>query len=189
MEQQIGIDQHIRRSTTIQYPLVDGKAGWLVSGLIDEVNLREPGLEPKGTIPETRAAVAGDCHICGATQYRSVVDSPADVRLVLERAKESGYCRVFPTAMLTQGGEGNHLSEMAALIDAGCVALAQGNRPFTSRKIELNALKYAQSLGIRVILDSESRDFAEGCAHAGQIGTGLKLSLNSPLSGNPWPCC
>ena len=33
-----------------------------------------------------------------------------------------------------------------------------------------------------MILDSESRDFAEGCAHAGQIGTGLGLSLNSPLS-------
>jgi dihydroorotase len=84
--------------------------------------------------------------------------------------------------MLTQGGSGSHLSEMAALVDAGCVALAQGNRPFSSRKIEFNALKYAQSLGIRVILDSESRDFAGGCAHAGQIGTGLGLSLNSPLS-------
>ncbi len=184
---EIGIDQHtfVDPTELTNAAEIDGNVGWLVPGLIDlRINLREPGLEHKGTIAsETRAAVAGGVTSVVATPITDpVVDSPADVRLVLERAKESGYCRVFPTAMLTQGGEGNHLSEMAALIDAGCVALAQGNRPFNSRKIELNALKYAQSLGIRVILDSESRDFAEGCAHAGQIGTGLGLSLNSPLS-------
>ncbi len=184
---EIGIDQHtfVDPTELTNAAEIDGNVGWLVPGLIDlRINLREPGLEHKGTIAsETRAAIAGGVTSVVATPITDpVVDSPADVRLVLERAKESGYCRVFPTAMLTQGGEGNHLSEMAALIDAGCVALAQGNRPFNSRKIELNALKYAQSLGIRVILDSESRDFAEGCAHAGQIGTGLGLSLNSPLS-------
>jgi dihydroorotase len=164
---------------------INGNTAWLVPGLIDfRVNLREPGLEHKGTIAsETRAAVAGGVTSVVATPTTDpVVDSPADVRLVLERAKASGHCRVLPTAMLTQGGSGSHLSEMAALVDAGCVALAQGNRPFSSRKIEFNALKYAQSLGIRVILDSESRDFAGGCAHAGQTGTGLGLSLNSPLS-------
>ena len=76
--------------------------------------------------------------------------------------------------------EGAQLSEMAALVDAGCVALAQGNRPFRSRKIEFNALKYAQ-VGIRVILDSNLVTLRGG-AHAGRIGTGLGLSLNSPLA-------
>lgn len=184
---EIGIDRGVFMdpSALTDATEIDGKAAWLIPGLIDfRVNLREPGLEHKGTIAsETRAAVAGGVTSVVATPTTDpVVDSPADVRLVLERAKASGHCRVLPTAMLTQGGSGNHLSEMAALVDAGCVALAQGNRPFSSRKIEFNALKYAQSLGIRVILDSESRDFAGGCAHAGRVGTGLGLSLNSPLS-------
>ena len=184
---EIGIDEGVFVDPKILSDAteINGNTAWLVPGLIDfRVNLREPGLEHKGTIAsETRAAVAGGVTSVVATPTTDpVVDSPADVRLVLERAKASGHCRVLPTAMLTQGGSGSHLSEMAALVDAGCVALAQGNRPFSSRKIEFNALKYAQSLGIRVILDSESRDFADGCAHAGQIGTGLGLSLNSPLS-------
>jgi dihydroorotase len=184
---EIGIDDgvFVDPKTLSDATEINGNTAWLVPGLIDfRVNLREPGLEHKGTIAsETRAAVAGGVTSVVATPTTDpVVDSPADVRLVLERAKASGHCRVLPTAMLTQGGSGSHLSEMAALVDAGCVALAQGNRPFSSRKIEFNALKYAQSLGIRVILDSESRDFAGGCAHAGQIGTGLGLSLNSPLS-------
>ncbi|HBX27182.1 MAG TPA: dihydroorotase [Gammaproteobacteria bacterium] len=164
---------------------IDGQSSWLVPGLIDcRFNLREPGLEHKGTIAsETLAAVAGGVTTVVAIPATDpVIETPADVGLVLERASASGYCRVLPTAMLTQGGEGSQLSEMAALMDAGCVALAQGNRPFRSRKIEYNALKYAQSLGIRVILDPESRDFAGGCAHAGRIGMGLGLSLNSPLS-------
>ena len=162
---EIGIDDgvFVDPKTLADATEISGHAAWLVPGLIDcRVNLREPGLEHKGTIAsETRAAVAGGVTSVVATPTTDpVVDSPADVRLVLERAKASGHCRVLPTAMLTQGGSGSHLSEMAALVDAGCVALAQGNRPFSSRKIEFNALKYAQSLGIRVILDSESRDFA-----------------------------
>ncbi len=111
-----------------------------------------------------------------------LVDSPADVRLVLERALYSGLCRVLPTALLTQGGSGTHLSEMAALREAGCVALTQGDQPFQSRKVQFNALNYAKSLGIPVVLNAESRDFAGGCAHAGRIATGLGLPLNSPLS-------
>ena len=184
---EIGIEKglFVDPTTIKDAQVVDGQGGLLIPGLIDcRVNLREPGLEHKGTIAsETRAAIAGGVTSVVATPTTDpVVDSPADVRLVLERAKASGHCRVLPTAMLTQGGEGHHLSEMAALVDAGCVALAQGNRPFGSRKIELNALKYAQSLGVGVILDSEDSDFAGGCAHAGQIGTGLGLSLNPPLS-------
>lgn len=164
---------------------VDGQGQWLFPGLIDlRAHMREPGLEHKGTIAsETGAAVAGGVTTVVATPNTDpVVDSPADVRLVLERAEEQGHCRVLPTAMLTQGGAGSHLSEMAALMDAGCVALSQGNRPFASQKIQYNALKYAASLGITVFLDAENRDFAGGCAHAGHIGTGLGLPLNSALS-------
>ena len=182
----VGINQgvFVDPESLIGADVFDGQGAFLIAGLIDlRVNLREPGLEHKGTIAsETRAAIHGGITTVVATPNTDpVVDSPADVRLILERAKTSGLCRVLPTAMLTQGGKGNHLSEMAALIDAGCIALAQGNQPFGSRKIEFNALKYAQSLGIRIILDPESQDFAGGCAHSGQIGIGLGLSLNSPL--------
>jgi len=163
----------------------DGQGFWLFPGLLDlRAHLREPGLEHKGTMAsETRAAVAGGVTTVVTTPNTDpVVDSPADVRLVLERGAAQGHCRVLPTAMLTQGGQGSHLSEMAALMEAGCVALSQGNRPFASQKIQYNALKYAASLGITVFLDSECRDFTGGCAHAGHVGTGLGLSLNSPLS-------
>ena len=182
----VGIDRgmFVDPKLLVNAHVFDGQGALLIAGLIDlRVNLREPGLEHKGTIAsETRAAIHGGITTVVATPNTDpVVDSPADVRLILERAQTAGLCRVLPTAMLTQGGKGNHLSEMAALIDAGCVALAQGNRPFGSRKIEFNALKYAQSLGIRIILDPESRDFAGGCAHAGRIGIGLGLPLNSPL--------
>lgn len=165
--------------------VIDGQGQWLIPGLIDlRANLREPGLEHKGTIAsETAAAVAGGVTTLVATPTTDpVVDSPADVRLIIERAKTQGRCRVLPTAMLTQGGHGEHLSEMAALTEAGCVALAQGARPFRSRKIQYNALKYAASLDLLLFLDPEDPDFAGGCAHAGTVGTGLGLSLHSPLS-------
>lgn len=164
---------------------IDGGGRLLCPGLIDlRAHLREPGLEHKGSIAsETQAAVRGGVTTVVATPNTDpVVDSPADIRLIIERADTAGACRVLLTAMLTQGGKGSHLSEMASLHEAGCAAFAQGNRPFKSRRVELNALKYAQTLELLVILDSEARDFGGGCAHSGEIGTGLGLSLNSPLS-------
>ncbi len=183
----IGIDQgvFVDPDSLPEAPRIDGGNQLLIPGLIDlRTHLREPGLEHKGSIAsETRAAVAGGITTVVSTPNTDpLVDSPADVRLVLERALYSGLCRVLPTALLTQGGSGTHLSEMAALRDAGCVALTQGDQPFQSRKVQFNALNYAKSLGIPVILNAESRDFAGGCAHAGRIATGLGLPLNSPLS-------
>jgi|TARA_B110000305_G_scaffold40892_2_gene42474 dihydroorotase len=183
----IGIDQGLFVDPNrLQSPdRLDGKGQHLIPGLIDlRAHLREPGLEHKGTIgSETLAAVRGGITtVLAMPNTDPVIDSPAAVRLVLERAEKIGFCRVLPTAMLTLGGKGLQLSEMAALVDAGCVALAQGSRPFGSQKIEYHALKYAKSLGVTVILDPEAPDFAGGCAHAGYVGTGLGLPLNSPLS-------
>ena len=109
---EIGINngEFVNPTTLADATEINGNSAWLVPGLIDcRVNLREPGLEHKGTIAsETRAAVAGGVTSVVATPTTDpVVDSPADVRLVLERAKASGHCRVFPTAMLTQGGSGS----------------------------------------------------------------------------------
>jgi len=86
--------------------VLDGKGSVLIPGLIDmRVNLREPGLEHKGTIAsETLAALAGGVTTVVATPNTDpVIDTPADVRLVLERAQHAQTCRVLPTGLLTQG--------------------------------------------------------------------------------------
>lgn len=167
-------------------PQVREGHGWtLLPGLIDlRVNLREPGLEHKGTIAsETCAALAGGVTTVVATPNTDpVIDTPADVRLVLERAQRADTCRVLPTGLITQGGQGQLLAEMMRLMDAGTIALSQGDAPFASTAIALNALKYAASLEIPLILDPTLADLRGGCAHAGQIATGLGLSTNSPLS-------
>lgn len=186
-QRSVGIENgmFVQPSTLTEATRVDGHNQFLIPGLIDlRAHLREPGLSHKGTIAsETRAAVAGGVTTVMATPDTDPpVDSPADVRLVLERALYSGVCRVLPTALITVDGAGTRLSEMAALRDAGCVALAQGQQAFQTRKIQFNALNYAKSLDIPIVLNAESKDFAGGCAHAGTVGIGLGLPLNSPLS-------
>jgi len=186
-ETRVGIDdgQFVDPALLHEPQVLDGKGSVLIPGLIDmRVNLREPGLEHKGTIAsETLAALAGGVTTVVATPNTDpVIDTPADVRLVLERAQHAQTCRVLPTGLLTQGGDGRLLSEMMSLMEAGTVALSQGDAPFASTTIALNALKYAASLDIPLILDPTLADMGGGCAHAGRVATGLGLSTNSPLS-------
>ena len=183
----IGIDagQFVDPAQLSNSVVIDGRGWTLLPGLIDmRVNLREPGLEHKGTIAsETRAALAGGVTTVVATPNTDpVIDTPADVRLVLERAQRAETCRVLPTGLITQGGDGHLLAEMMSLMEAGTVALSQGDAPFASTAIALNALKYAASLDIPLILDPTLADLRGGCAHSGRVATGLGLSTNSPLS-------
>ena len=112
----IGIDagQFVDPAQLSNSVVIDGRGWTLLPGLIDmRVNLREPGLEHKGTIAsETRAALAGGVTTVVATPNTDpVIDTPADVRLVLERAQRAETCRVLPTGLITQGGDGHLLAE------------------------------------------------------------------------------
>lgn len=103
---------------------IDARGRIVCPGLVDLcARLREPGLEHKATIAsETRAAAgAGITTLCNPPDTTPVIDTPAVIELVHQRASEVGLARVEVLGALTRGLEGTHLSEMGALGAAGCV--------------------------------------------------------------------
>ncbi|MEH6388530.1 dihydroorotase [Pseudomonas profundi] len=160
--------------------VIDARGLIASPGLVDlNVSLREPGLSQKGTIAsETRAAAAGGVtSLCCLPDTNPVLDEPAVAELILDRSERAGQVRVFPVAALTKGLDGEHLSELVSLRDAGCVAFTQGLAPMKSNRILRRALEYAAGFDLPVIFTPQDPALAEGgLAHEGATASRLGLT-------------
>ena len=155
--------------------VLDVAGKWVLPGLVDTaVALREPGYSQKGTIAsEGRAAVSGGVTtlVC-PPNTKPIVDTPAVAALIQDKADEAGMANVFPIGALTQGLQGEQLSNMVALTDAGCVALSNHGRDMASNRVLSRALEYAATHDLLVVFHANDSSLSEGgCAHEGMMST------------------
>jgi len=140
--------------------------------------LREPGLEHKATIASETlaAAIAGVTTLCCPPDTSPVIDTPAVVKLIQERAERAGNARVAPIGALTRGLSGKDLSEMRALKEAGCLAVSNAQAPVVNALVLRRALEYAASHDLLAILRPEDPWLRnQGCVHEGAVGSRLGL--------------
>ena len=159
--------------------VIDAQGRVVCPGLVDLcARLREPGDEHKATIEsETRAAAAGGITtLCCPPDTNPVLDTPAVVELIRHRAEQAGYARVVTLGALTQGLRGEHLTEAAALKQAGCCGLSNSLLPLANTLVQRRAFEYAATFGITVFLHAEDYWLANsGCAHEGAVATRMGL--------------
>jgi len=154
--------------------------GWLaIPGLIDLcARLREPGAEQKATLrSETRAAAAaGITTLCCPPDTHPVIDTPAVAQLIRRTAARHGFARVLPAGSLTRGLKGKHLSEMAALQQAGCPVLSHADRPLNDTRVLRRALEYATTFALTCMLSPVDGPLSEGgLVHEGVVSARLGL--------------
>lgn len=157
---------------------IDAAGQVVCPGLIDlQAFLAEPGYTQKGNIAsETAAAAAGGITtLCCSPVTQPVLDSPAVVRLIGDRAAESGKARVLPLGALTKGLEGEQLSNMVGLRDAGCVALTNAGFGIPSSQTLLRCLEYAATHDLLVFVRANEPVLGAGCAHDGAMAMRLGL--------------
>jgi dihydroorotase len=158
---------------------LDARGQVVCPGLIDLcARLREPGAEHKATIASETlaAAAAGITTICCPPDTQPVIDTPAVAQLIAQTAERAGRSRVIPAGALTQRLEGEQISEMAALKDAGCALMSHGDRPIANTQVQRRAMEYATTFGLTIVLrplDHHLRD--QGCVHEGAVSTRLGL--------------
>src|SRR5690606_6332336 len=155
-------------------------AGLVVApGLVDlAARLREPGFEYMATLEsEMEAAIAGGVtSLACPPDTDPPLDEPGLVEMLRFRAKHLHQARVFPVGALTQGLRGERLTEMAELVDAGCVAFSQADAPFVDTQVFYHALQYAATFGFPVWLRPQDAALARhGVAHDGRIATRFGL--------------
>ncbi len=158
---------------------LDASGLWLMPGLVDlQVRTGEPGDNACGTVAsEARAAAAGGVTtFCVPPDTWPVADTPAVPELIRRRARQAGQAFVLPIAALTQGLEGERLAPLHALKNAGCIAASQANRPIRNALTLRNAMEYAASHNVRLMLKPLDLDLADsGVAHDGPVASRLGL--------------
>jgi len=158
---------------------IDASDHIVCPGLVDlSARLREPGQEQAATIEsETQAAVRGGITtLCVPPDTAPVIDTPAVIELIEDRAKKAGRTMVLTVGALTQNLEGEYLSEMLALKEAGCVAVSNGLNPIKNTLIQRRAMEYAATLDLTIFINaSDPWLAAQGCAHEGLVSTRLGL--------------
>ncbi len=158
---------------------IDASGLTVCPGLVDCcARLREPGDEHKATIEsEVRAAAhAGITTLCCPPDTDPVIDEPAVVELIHKKSTAAGGSRVVTLGALTAGLKGEHLSEMGALKDAGCVGVSNARRPLGNTLILKRAFAYAATFGLSVFIEPEDYWLSlDGCAHDGKVASRLGL--------------
>ena len=160
-------------------PVLDASGLVVCPGLIDLcAHLREPGKEHKATIASETAAAAraGITTLSCPPDTDPLIDTPAVVGQIKNKAKQAGYCRILPQGARTQGLEGKTLSEMAALKAAGCIAISNAYRPLINTLVQRRTLEYAATFDLLTMVRPEDPALANhGCINEGRIGDRLGL--------------
>lgn len=144
---------------------IDASGMLVVPGLIDiHVHLRDPGLEYKEDIVSgTKAAVSGGfTSVCCMPNTKPVIDNKAIVSYIINKAKNEGFCNVFPVGSITYGLSGERMSEMGELKESGCVAVSDDGKPVNNPELMRRALEYARGIGIMVISHAEDLELVGG---------------------------
>jgi dihydroorotase len=159
--------------------VIDAGGCVVAPGLVDlAVRLREPGHEHARMLEsEMAAAVAGGVTslVC-PPDTDPVLDEPGLVEMLTFRAGKLRQARVYPLGALTRGLQGEVLTEMVKLTQAGCVGFSQAEVPLGSTQVLLRALQYASTFGYAVWLRPQDRDLGTGVVASGPLATRMGLS-------------
>jgi dihydroorotase len=158
---------------------VDATGCVVAPGLVDLcARLREPGFEHEGMLEsETQAAVAGGVTslVC-PPDTDPVLDEPGLVEMLKFRAEKLHRTRLFPLGALTRGLQGQVLTEMAELTEAGCIGFGQAETALVDTQVLQRALQYAATYGYTVWLRPQDPYLGKGVAASGPLATRLGLS-------------
>ena len=158
---------------------IDASGLVVAPGLVDlAARLREPGQEHAGMLESELAAAAagGVTSLVCQPDTDPVLDEPGLVEMLKFRARKLSRCRLFPLGALTRSLQGQSLTEMVMLTEAGCVGFSQVDSPVADTLVLLRALQYASTCGYTVWLRPNDAWLGKGVAASGAVATRLGLS-------------
>jgi len=140
------------------------------------VHLRSPGREDEETIASGTAAAAagGYCAILAMPNTDPVVDSAAVLGSLVAAARREALVPTGFMAAISKRLDGEELTEMGELADAGAAAFTDDGRPVTSAGLMRRALQYGAITGRKLALHCEEPTLSrDGQVHEGPVSAEL----------------
>src|SRR5689334_5897316 len=143
----------------------DASGTTVAPGFVDlHVHLREPGQEASETIESgtKSAARGGFTAVCCMPNTKPVHDNASITRFIVDKARRVGSTRVWPIGAASVESKGEAIAEIAAMKEAGIVAVSDDGKPIATAKLARQVMDYCNSLGLPVIEHSEDVSLAAG---------------------------
>lgn len=159
---------------------IDAKGAYLLPGMVDlHCHLRDPGYEYKeDIISGTMAAAAGGFTsvLCMANTH-PINDCGSVTSYIIDKAKEAGYCKVYPYGAVSKGLEGKEIAEMGDMKASGAVAFSDDGSPVSNARLLELALLYSRRFNTYIAVHPEELSLTEGgVMNRGKTASMLGLS-------------
>jgi dihydroorotase len=160
--------------------IIDGEGKHLFGGFVDpHVHLRTPGQEHKEDLDSgTRSAAAGGfVAVVAMPNTNPTVDSAPILRSLREAARREARVPVGFMASVTTGLQGEALTEMAELMEAGALGFTDDGKPVHRAGLLRKALQYQKLAGGIIALHEEDPTLSgRGVVHEGEVSARLGLA-------------
>ncbi|MEE0547838.1 MAG: dihydroorotase [Peptococcaceae bacterium] len=152
---------------------------YVTPGLIDtHVHLRDPGQEESEDLESgCKAAIAGGfTSVVAMPNTFPVVDNVPIVKYIRDKSARLGYADVLQTAAITKGQEGQEITEIGFLKDAGVIAFTEDGRSVANSGILRKAMTYSKPYDVLFMSHCEDKDLkGGGVMNAGALATEMGL--------------
>ncbi|MDZ4776604.1 MAG: dihydroorotase [Alphaproteobacteria bacterium] len=159
---------------------IDASGKTLIPGLVDmRVVIGEPGAEHKETLKSAgRAAAAGGVTtMVVMPDTDPVIDDVSLVDFIKRRGEARAGVRVLPSAALTKHLDGEQMTEIGLLSEAGAVLFSNGSRPIVDSRVLRRALSYSSAFGALIAHRPEDPCLARGgVAHESALAARMGLA-------------
>jgi dihydroorotase len=181
-----GVIQAIDAKAPKGADVFDCHGACLAPGIIDwGVKIGEPGERHKESFRSAglAAAAGGVTTIIARPDTNPAIDTPEVLEFVTRRAAEASPVRIRHMAALTKARDGQEMTEIGFLLDAGAIAFTDVFHVATNTKALARALTYAKSLGALVVGHPQEPGLSAGsAATAGKFASLKGLPHVSPMA-------
>lgn len=165
--------------------ILDGTGLTAAPGLVDvHVHFRDPGLTYKEDIETGAKAAArgGYTTVVCMANTKPVVDNPKALSYVLEKGQKTGI-HVRSCACVTEGMQGERLTDMRALCDIGAAGFTDDGVPILDEKLLLKAMEETAKLGMPISLHEEDPAYiVNNGINQGEVSKKLGIGGSSALA-------
>jgi dihydroorotase len=164
---------------------IDCAGNCLAPGIVDlRVHTGEPGEEHKETFDTAgeAAAAGGVTSLVILPDTEPPFDDASLIEFVNRRARQVRLSNMYAYGALTVGLEGQHLSEMGLLKEAGALAFTDADRPLGNAQVMRRALYYAKGFDALIVHLPQEPTLSTGVMNSGELATRLGLSSCHPLA-------
>ncbi|WP_332065536.1 dihydroorotase [Bartonella sp. CB189] len=149
----------------------------ILPGLVDARVFIGQGRNSETIASASKSAAAG-----GITSFlmmpdtHTIIDNIAFIKSIICTAHKVSLVNVYPAAAITQGFNGQKITEFGLLKDAGAIAFSEGKKTLQSSSVMRHAMTYARDFDVPLMHETQDNDLTEkGVMNEGLLASWLGL--------------